>query len=173
MAALKSIVSFLDDFLKIADIRDDSWNGLQFEGRGDIQRIAFAVDAGMDSFREALEEKVDLIIVHHGLFWKGSNPCMTGLNKDRMEFLSANGISLYCAHLPLDRHKDVGNNAQILKLLGASIKEALFEEEEGKKIGWRGELDEPATIKEIERRMRTELNASCRVLSFGKDKIKP
>jgi len=171
MKKLNDIVSFLDDYLEIEDIKDNSWNGLQIEGNSEVKKIAYAVSAGSEVFQKSADEKADMIIVHHGQFWKGGDPRIIGWNKQRLDILMDNGISLYASHLPLDRHKEVGNNAQLLKLLGARIKES-FSLHEGKNVGWIGELASPKSIKEIEKMLNSSLNTKSIVLPFGKEKIK-
>lgn len=171
MVALKEIVKFLDDYLAIDDIKDDSWNGLQVQGKQEVKKVVFAVDAGVETFQKAIEEKADLVIVHHGHFWKTMDPSIKDWAKERINLLLKNGISLYGCHLPLDRHKEVGNNAQLLKLLGAEIKDE-FLQHDGKNIGWIGKLKQPALIKDIEKKLNIELNTKCTVLQFGKENIK-
>lgn len=171
MTKLKEIVECLNDYLKIDDMEDDCWNGLQIEGKSEVKKIVFAVDAGVETFKKAAEETADLVIVHHGHFWKPTNPSLVDWGKKRVDLLYKNRISLYACHLPLDRHKEVGNNAQLLKLLDAKIK-GEFLQREGKNMGWIGELKHPISIREIEKRLNSELNTKCVVLPFGKEKIK-
>lgn len=171
MAELKKVVEFLNDYLKISEIKDNSWNGLQIEGKPKVGKIAFAVDAGASVFKKAIREKVDMLVVHHGHFWKTTNPSIAGWSKKRIDLLRENGISLYACHLPLDRHKTVGNNAQLLKLLGAKIK-GEFLEKEGKNISWLGEFKNPVPIEKIKEKLNSELKAKCLVFQFGKKKIK-
>ncbi len=117
MAKRDEIVNFLDKYLKVSEIPDSSVNGLQVEGKGDVKKIALAVDACQYVFDEARSRDVDMVIVHHGLFWKDDDMCITGILKKRLETLLKSRISLYAAHLPLDMHPDVGNNACMAKLL--------------------------------------------------------
>jgi dinuclear metal center YbgI/SA1388 family protein len=171
MPSLNKIVGFLDKYLKIDDVQDSSWNGLQFEGGSKVEKIAFAVDASAESFEKAAQENAELLIVHHGHFWNSHNPSIVGWSKDRMDLLYKNGLSLYACHLPLDRHKEVGNNAELLKLLGAPIKkEFLFHK--GKNIGWIGERKRAIPLSDIEQKLNHNLKTSCIVLPFGKNKIK-
>ncbi|MEZ4548218.1 MAG: Nif3-like dinuclear metal center hexameric protein [Thermodesulfobacteriota bacterium] len=118
MPDIKEITRFLDDYLRTGDIDDTSWNGLQLEGKEEVGKVAFAVDAGVETFEKAVDEKADMLIVHHGLFWTNRNPSISGWMLDRVKILFENGISLYCSHLPLDRHEEVGHNAQILSSSG-------------------------------------------------------
>lgn len=131
---LSEICQFLDEFLEIESYSDVSNNGLQVEGKRVVERVAFAVDACMESFRAARRVEADMLIVHHGLIWGGIE-YVTGITKRRLDFLLRNGISLYAAHLPLDAHREVGNNATILRKIGIEPQEP-FGEYKGVKIGY-------------------------------------
>lgn len=171
MTALNQITNFLDKYLAINQTKDASFNGLQFEGKQEVNKILFTTDSGIETFQKAKEINADLIIVHHGLFWQGKNPNITGIEKQRLQILFENQISLYTAHLPLDNHKEVGNNAQLIKILGADIKEPfLFVED--KNIGWIGEFGIEKSLTEIESILNKQLNTTCKTLNFGNQKIK-
>ncbi len=170
MPQLKKIVYFLNQYLKIGDIKDTCWNGLQFEGKSEVKKIAFAVDASIDTFKLAIQKQADLIVVHHGHFWETQNPSIVGWAKERVEILSKHQTSLYACHLPLDRHRIVGNNAQLLKLLGANITNE-FLLHEGKNIGWIGTTRRAVSLKQIERKLNAKLNTNCIPLPFGNEKV--
>ena len=171
MSSLNRTVEFLDSYLDIDAVKDSCWNGLQFEGKKEVRKIAYAVDAGIETFLKAASLKCDMIVVHHGHFWSNQNPSYKNWNKKRLDILYNNNISLYACHLPLDRHRVVGNNAQIIKLLGGRItKEFLFQS--GKNIGWIGSLKTQQTINQLVKTVKTKLNSDPKVLSFGKKKIK-
>ena len=112
-----------------------------------------------------------MLIVHHGHFWSNHNPSISGWSKERISILYDNDISLYASHLPLDRHKEVGNNAELLKILGASIKKE-FLHHKGKNIGWLGERKKAISITEVEKKLNEQIDAKCIVLPFGKKNIK-
>lgn len=169
MAKLQEIVNYLDNYLQTADFKDGSFNGLQFHGKDDVQKVMFAVDSGVKTFEKAVEEGADLVVVHHGLFWQGSNPAVEGIMKDRLKILFENNISLYAAHLPLDKHRQSGNNAQILKLLGAEITEE-FVEMDGNNIGYIGKTE--TTPEEVKQIMEENLNTTIRLFSLGPGKVK-
>jgi dinuclear metal center YbgI/SA1388 family protein len=169
MTKLKDIVKFLDQYLETDKFEE--WNGLQIEGKTEVRKIMFAVDASIDTFKKAISEKADMIIVHHGLFWKTANPSYIGFYKERIDLLLKNKISLYASHLPLDRHREAGNNAQLLKLLGSKIKKEFFKYG-NLNIGWIGECKNPITIKYAAEKLKNGLNAKCVILPFGKEKIK-
>lgn len=167
---LSELTEFLDNYLEVGEIDDFSWNGLQFEGKNEVKKALFAVDAGVETFLKASSTKSDIVIVHHGHFWKKQNPSVNSWSKKRIEILFKNGISLYACHLPLDRHREVGNNAQIINILGGELYEE-FLSHKGKNIGWIGNFQPALPLDKIVETLHGELNAECKVMPFGKDKI--
>jgi len=117
---LDKFCRYIDDLFLVNTIKDYSNNGLQVEGRADVSRIAFSVDASLDGFEKAAAVGVDIIIVHHGLFW-GQPLMISGYHRRRIQFLLDNGISLYALHLPLDYHKTLGNNTAIAESAGFEV----------------------------------------------------
>ncbi|WP_117237452.1 Nif3-like dinuclear metal center hexameric protein [Thermus sediminis] len=112
------LVRYLDAYLRLGDFpQDPSLNGLQVEGKPVVTKVGSAVDAGEAIFKRALEEGVDFLLVHHGLFWGKPFP-IVGHHRRRIELLFRGGISLYAAHLPLDAHPEVGNNFVLARELG-------------------------------------------------------
>ncbi len=112
------LVRYLDAYLRVRDFpQDPSLNGLQVEGKPLVRKVGAAVDAGEAIFRQALEAGVDFLLVHHGLFWGRPFP-IVGHHRRRLALLFQGGISLYAAHLPLDAHPEVGNNAVLARALG-------------------------------------------------------
>ncbi|MCM8822919.1 MAG: Nif3-like dinuclear metal center hexameric protein [Candidatus Omnitrophica bacterium] len=171
MEKLKNIVRFLDRLLDIKNIKDDSWNGLQWEGKQDVKKIMCTVDAGASVFEKAVEENADLIIVHHGIYWKNTNPSFTGANKKRMELLCKNGISLYAAHLPLDMHPEIGNNVLLLKIIGARRSKPFFPYN-GQSISYCGIFTKKTRIEDIVNKLNDLPGIRCRVLPYGRQDIK-
>lgn len=108
----------LDTLLEAARFRDYCPNGLQVEGRGQVRRVLCGVTASQALIDEAVRRDVDAVLVHHGWFWRGEDGRVTGFRKRRMAALLAHDISLYAYHLPLDAHAELGNNAQLGRLLG-------------------------------------------------------
>ena len=112
---------------------DNALNGLQIENSGRVTRIAAAVDVSSRVLTEAAKRDVDLLIVHHGLFWPGLQP-IRGALRHQLRVAFENDVALYSAHLPLDIHPRVGNNAQLVAALG--LKSARpFLEEKGQPVG--------------------------------------
>ncbi len=94
-------------------------NGLQLENNGSVTRVGAAVDAGLHTFRAAAAAGVDFLLVHHGMFWDGARP-LVGAQRERLEVAFAANLAVYSAHLPLDAHPELGNNALLAKALGLS-----------------------------------------------------
>lgn len=170
MVKLNDLVLYLDVYLETDSIKDDSWNGLQVEGKNEVNKVMFAVDAGIDTFERAVKEGADMVVVHHGMFWKSSNPSIRAWNKRRLQPLLDHGISLYASHLPLDRHPEVGNNAQLLKILDFQ-KECDFGYYAGQSISFIGRSLQEKTLNEIESILKKDINATCKILPFGPEKI--
>lgn len=108
---------YLGELLESARYHDYCPNGLQVEGRGEIQRIVTGVTASADLIDAAAAEGADAIIVHHGYFWRGEDPRLVGTRRARIARLLAAGLNLYAFHLPLDAHPTLGNNAQLARAL--------------------------------------------------------
>ena len=100
--------------------KDYGPNGLQVEGKARVRRIVSGVTASLALIEAAVAWQADAIFVHHGLFWRGQDGRVTGWMKQRLALLLGHDINLFAYHLPLDAHKELGNNAQLGRLLGLS-----------------------------------------------------
>jgi len=116
---LEEILQYLDRTLGIPGFPDydGAVNGLQVEAPGPVTRVGAAVDANSLTISAAIERKIDLLLVHHGLFWEGLQP-LTGRRYRRVLPLILNRVALYSAHLPLDAHPEIGNAAVLIRALG-------------------------------------------------------
>jgi dinuclear metal center YbgI/SA1388 family protein len=171
MAKLSNIVGFLDKYLRIADIKDSSFNGLQVEGSGTVESILFAVDAGAATFEACRRAGANMVVVHHGHYWKNADPRIVGWRKKRLEILYRNNISLYAAHLPLDLHPVVGNNIQLIKLMGATSPKP-FGMYDGRPISFCARFGRPVALDAIVKNLSLGLLAECTVLPFGPKAIR-
>lgn len=115
------LLAALDGLLQPAAFKDYGPNGLQVEGRVEIKRLVTGVTASLALIDAAIEAGADALLVHHGLFWRGQNGCVTGWMKQRLSRLLAHDINLYAYHLPLDAHPQLGNNAQLAERLGIEL----------------------------------------------------
>ena len=86
-----------------------------------IRRVLTAVTASVAALRRAADVGADALIVHHGWFWRGEDPCVTGTRRERLALALRHEINLYAYHLPLDAHPEVGNNARLARVLGWEI----------------------------------------------------
>lgn len=114
------LVDYLDGYLRIGEIRDYGPQGLQVEGREEVQCIVGLVDAQLPCVEAALGRGADLMLVHHGIFWGAAKPLRGGYGVLVRTLLAAK-LNLYAAHLALDAHPDVGNNAELARRLGLEI----------------------------------------------------
>lgn len=139
--ALTEVVEYLDRYLEVRNVPDSSnaLNGLQVESEGPVGKVAVAVDATEATIEAAKRVGADLLLVHHGLFWDGNLP-VTGRRYRRLRSLLEAGMALYSAHLPLDVHPEVGNNAVLAERLGVMV-EGTFGDYNGREVGVRGVLE--------------------------------
>ena len=138
--------------LNTAGFSDYAPNGLQVEGREQVQKIVTGVTACQALLDEAVRLQADAVLVHHGYFWKSEAPVNKGMKRNRLKTLLANDINLYGWHLPLDAHPELGNNAQLAKLFGIEVKGEVMP-----LVFW-GELKEPLTGAQLAERIGKTLN---------------
>ena len=119
MTPLDDIVTLLDTTLRVAEIHDApvALNGLQVENNGCVTKVALAVDGSQRTLDDAVAAGADLLILHHGIFWSGLRP-LTGWWKAKVQTALNANLAIYAAHLPLDLHPQLGNNAGIARGLG-------------------------------------------------------
>src|SRR4030095_5601921 len=165
MPSLSDIVSYTDRFLRIRDVGDwdNALNGLQIENSGRVMRIGAAVDVSTRVLTEAGRKNVDILIVHHGLFWPGLQP-VTRILRRQLQLAFETDMALYSAHLPLDIHPKVGNNSQLVAALGLKSAHP-FLEEKGQAVGLKTRASMPRN--ELVRKLRKVLNGPVKVFDFG------
>lgn len=118
---IKQLISYLDELLDIDNYPDHCPNGLQVQGKEQINKIITGVSACQNLFDQAVANNADAILVHHGFFWQGEDSCVVGIKKQRLQTLLKNNISLIAYHLPLDFNDQYGNNVQLAKVLDIKI----------------------------------------------------
>ena len=165
MPSLSDIVGYTDRFLRIRDVGDwdNAVNGLQIENSGRVTRIGAAVDVSTRVLTEAAKKNVDFLIVHHGLFWPGLQPIQGALRR-QLRIAFETDMALYSAHLPLDIHPKVGNNAQLVAALGLKSSQP-FLEEKGQPVGLKVRASLPRS--ELVRKLQKVLNGPVKVFGFG------
>lgn len=167
---LDSIVAHLDQLLGIPAFPDypTALNGLQVEAPGPILRVGAAVDANELTIAAAAGAGVDLLLVHHGLFWDGLKP-LRGRHMRRIRSLVESGIGVYSAHLPLDAHPVLGNSILLAQALG--VEDVIpFGEARGTTVGWMGVVPaEPR--RSFQARVAAAVDGPARLLAGGPDEV--
>ncbi len=165
MQKLSDIVEYTNDYLRVPEIEDwpNALNGLQIENSGHVTKIGAAVDVSTRVLSAAAKKDVDLLIVHHGLFWPGLQS-VTGSLRRQLKLAFENDIALYGAHLPLDLHPKVGNNAQLASALGFKPTKPFFEEK-GQLIGIRSKVS--ISRDDLIRKLRKVLRGPVKAFNFG------
>lgn len=158
---LNELVVYLDTYLQVGRYADRSNNGLQVQGNGKVTRVAFAVDACLASFQCAVAERVQLLIVHHGLFWS-EHVQITGPHYERIKMLICGGCGLYAAHIPLDAHAEVGNNIELARMAGLQDIEP-WGMSKGMPIGFIGNLPQPMPVEELNARLEVQIGKGNRM----------
>ena len=146
MTQLAEIASFIDELLDTANIPDypSAVNGVQLANQGGIDRIVAAVDFSSAAIDGAIRSKAQLILVHHGMFWGGLQP-IVGPRYGRFRALLEHDIAVYSAHLPLDVHPELGNNALLARTLGLEPSGG-FASFQGRSIGLSGDAQVPTRL---------------------------
>ncbi|MCG8314420.1 MAG: Nif3-like dinuclear metal center hexameric protein [Pseudomonadales bacterium] len=156
MVARFEIETALKGLLQPEFFKDYAPNGLQVQGKEEIQRIVSGVTACQALLDQAVKQQADAILVHHGYFWKGESPVLAGMKYQRIKTLMDNDINLFAYHLPLDAHPELGNNAQLAKVLGIEVTGPL-EIDNPRSIGNEGVLTESQSGEVFAKRISSTL----------------
>ena len=156
MVQLRELTSYCDDLLEADRFRDYCPNGLQVEGNDQVNKIVTGVTASQALIDAAIEADADVLLVHHGYFWKGEDARVVGIKKQRIARLLDAGLSLVAYHLPLDAHPVYGNNVQLAQVLGISVEGRLQEGAEPA-IGLYGRLANPVSGKALAKHIAEKL----------------
>lgn len=170
MVSLSEIVAYCDQRLQHQDISDfpGAHNGLQVGTEKAIRKIGASVDAGYRPFESALSQGVDLLIVHHGLFWEPIVPIIDS-NYQKLALLLNNNLALYSSHLPLDCHPDIGNNTILAQKVGLQ-KVDTFLPYQGKDIGLIASFSGSRT--QLKDRLKTLFPKTLRAIEEGVETVK-
>jgi dinuclear metal center YbgI/SA1388 family protein len=165
MPQLSQLVDYCNDLLRIREIADwpNALNGLQIENSGVVTKIGAAVDASTRTIDAAIERGINLLVVHHGLFWPGLQP-VTGGRRRMLECAFRHDVALYSAHLPLDLHSVLGNNAQLATALGFDNTEPFFEQK-GQCVGLR--VKAQVARAELVRKLEHSLGGPVKLFAAG------
>ncbi|MCA9975217.1 MAG: Nif3-like dinuclear metal center hexameric protein [Anaerolineales bacterium] len=163
---LIDLIAYLDTYLRVHEIADYGPQGLQLEAdKTQIQRVALAVDVAPQIIETAVSWNADMLLVHHGILWRNVERIAGPLGQRVRLLLKAN-VHLYAAHLPLDAHPEVGNNAVLAQMLGVAIS-TWWCAPKGTPLAVNGSLAEPLPLAQFVQRVEDQLDTKARVLAHG------
>ncbi len=170
---LKELVALLNQELQPEQFKDYCPNGIQIEAAPDtpVKKIVTGVTACQALIDRAIELKANLLLVHHGYFWRGEAPVITGMKRQRIQTLLANNISLVAYHLPLDAHPEFGNNVQLAKLMDWEVQGGM-EPEARISIGNWGSLQKTMTLEQLSQDISDKLGRRPLAIAGGDHPIK-
>ena len=170
---LRELNQYFEDILRPQDfLGDPSMNGIQVQNSDldkPIKKVAFAVDAALETILRAKEAKADVLVVHHGMFWGQSFTLVDSAYKKIKTLMDAD-IALYAAHIPLDANKEIGNNYGLANRLGLTQLEG-FGQWRGMEIGVKGKFEAPLSIDQVISKLFVDNQKPFVVLPFGKKQI--
>ncbi|QFI37439.1 Nif3-like dinuclear metal center hexameric protein [Moritella marina ATCC 15381] len=169
MASLnnKKLENILTEFMQPHRVRDFTVNGMQVQGKDTVTKVITGVTASQALIDAAVAQQADAILVHHGYFWKNESPAITGIKYNRIKTLIKNDINLYAYHLPLDIHPELGNNVELAKLLGITVRRGL-EPWDKASVALVGKFEDEISTAELTQRIETQLNRAPLVVDAGK-----
>lgn len=169
MADRRALHEWLDGLLRPEAFSDYCPNGLQVEGRAQIEHLVTGVTASRELIEQACALGADALLVHHGYFWRNEAPTVTGMKARRLRALLAAEMNLFAYHLPLDAHDEVGNNVQLAKRLDFEIDGLLVPGEP--EAGRVGHLRSPCTAAELAQRLEAQLGRPA--MAVGPEEARP
>jgi dinuclear metal center YbgI/SA1388 family protein len=169
-ATAATLVDYANELLRIGEIADyeNALNGVQIENDGRVTKIGAAVDASAHIIQTAVAENVDFLVVHHGMFWPGLRP-ITGSTRELLRLALSHNLTLYSAHVPLDVHPELGNNALLMRALRVEHAAAFFPWK-NTLLGYRADV--ALTRAELLGRLRDALGGDAKMIDAGPDQIR-
>jgi dinuclear metal center YbgI/SA1388 family protein len=163
---LRDLEAYCDELLRADGFEDYCPNGLQVEAGTTVRRLVTGVTACQALIEAAVADGADVLLVHHGYFWKGETPALTGIKGRRVRTLIAGEVSLLAYHLPLDAHPVVGNNRQLAERLGFVDAKPLDDE-----LLWCGRLPKPLSPEELGTQIAARLGREPLHVGEGPNRI--
>lgn len=171
MVERETLLAEFNTLLQPQFFKDYAPNGLQVQGKDGIRTLVSGVTATRALIERAIELQADAIVVHHGYFWKSEDPAITGMKFQRVRLLIEHGINLFAYHLPLDAHPELGNNAQLARVLGIQVEGGLQPGEQ-RPIGNLGSLDQPLGLEALAARISERLGRTPLCIRGGNHPIR-
>ncbi|MDH5659782.1 MAG: Nif3-like dinuclear metal center hexameric protein [Gammaproteobacteria bacterium] len=169
MIQLKDLLNYSNNALEIDRFSDYCPNGLQVEGKREVKKIISGVTASQALIDAAIKGKADVLLVHHGYFWKGEDTRITGLKYQRIRSLIESGINLVAYHLPLDAHPLYGNNAKLAEILELDIAGSFPSENDA--VGMYGTLKTPMTAADFSQKIAAALDREALHIGENSEQI--
>lgn len=157
---LNELRDYIASLLETGRFRDYCPNGVQVEGRAEVRKIASGVTASQRLLQAATAWGADMVLVHHGYFWRGEDAALTGIKRRRVAHLLQHDVSLLAYHLPLDAHAELGNNAQLARRLGFVVQGRFGEQD----IACFGELEQAQRLEQLTQRIASTLERAPQVI---------
>jgi dinuclear metal center YbgI/SA1388 family protein len=164
---LQELCEFCDQYLDAEQFSDYCPNGLQVEANPEVEHLVCGVTASQALIEAAVELGADAILVHHGYFWKGEAQPITGIKGRRVAGLIRNNINLLAYHLPLDAHPEVGNNAQLARVMNWQVGERFGEQQLVVEVS----PAQPQSLDELVRDIETRLDTRALAIAAGEHRI--
>jgi len=171
MLKRNELIAYLEQILTPNEFQDYAPNGLQVEGRQQIRKIVTGVTANQALIEAAIKADADLLLVHHGFFWKGEDTRVIGMKQRRLKALLNANLNLAAYHLPLDAHPTLGNNAQLAQHLGITVKKR-FSAGGTRDLLWLGELPEALSAQQLSKQLEQQLQRPPLLINAGEQMIK-
>lgn len=172
MARRDDIIAFCNETLDAGSFADYGPNGLQVPGKPEVGKVATCVSAHLESIERATESGADLLIAHHGLFWDFHPRALSEPMAARLRTVLGAGLSLAGYHLPLDAHRELGNNALVCDALGLAAGPEPFGQAKGTAIGIVGHADPPVPAAEFFARVRGAINEEPLIFEAGPSEVR-
>ncbi len=160
MVRLNDLIDYTQQFMQVDRYKDYCPNGLQVEGRAEVHKIVTGVSASLEFLQQAADCGADLVLVHHGYFWRNEDPRVVGIKRKRLAFLMERDISLMAYHLPLDAHPEIGNNVTLGRKLGIVQSGAVGESG----LVCYGKLEQVSSLAEFTKRVDAALQRQSLVI---------
>jgi dinuclear metal center YbgI/SA1388 family protein len=166
------LAAFLADYLQIERCRDVAPNGLQVPGAERVRHLVLGVSASLPLFRRAAAAGAQAVLVHHGLFWERQPRSIDQVMKGRLEALFTAGLNLFAYHIPLDRHREVGNNVQLVRRLGLDLSDRPFGRYDGDWIGAVGLAPDGLELAQLASRLAGLTGGAAVVHAHGPEPVR-
>ena len=165
MAQRDEIIRYANELLEIHRFPEYGTPGLQVLGADEVTKIACGVSSSVELFERSAAAGAQLVIVHHGMFWRNEPVWIDRRQRGRLQTLFAADLNLAAYHLALDAHPEIGNNALLAEALGVEVEQPFGE------VGQGGRLREPVDVDEFVGRVGTTVGREPLAFPHGPERL--